>query len=549
MDSHKDKTKEELIVELNKLQQELSFIKSTDVNGLSNRKLFDNEEHYRYLFESNPQPMWIYDINSLNFIEINNAAVHHYGYSREEFLGMTIKDIRPKDEIDALLNNIKQRNNPYSASGEWRHLKKNGEIIFVEITSHALTINGHIARYVMVKDITLQNRAINDLIIAKEHAEESDKLKSAFLANMSHEIRTPMNGIFGFTELLKTPGLSYEMQQKYINAIQKGGGRLLNIINDILDISKIEAGVIQADIKAFNIKEQIEFIYTFFKPEVEKKGLQFLVKNTSLEEDLIIESDSEKIYAILSNLLKNAIKFTNKGLIIFGYERKEEYLEFYIKDTGIGIPKSRQESIFERFMQEDISGKMALQGAGLGLSITKAYVELLGGKIWVESEVENLAIGKAGGSTLYFTIPYTENPIIETNDQKSLFSDNNGKQLGNLKILIAEDDEASSIFLSILVEEFSSEILMAKNGLETVEIYKNNPDIDLILMDIQMPYLNGYEATSQIRELNKNVVIIAQTAYALSSDRQNVIDAGCNDYISKPISMSVLTTLIRNYFN
>ena len=182
------------------------------------------------------------------------------------------------------------------------------------------------------------------------------------------------------------------------------------------------------------------------------------------------------------------------------------------------------------------------------MSITKAYVELLGGKIWVESEVENIAIGKPGGTTFYFTIQFNTSLIIDTNTQNIMLSDKSGKQLGNLKILIAEDDEASLLYLSLLVEEFSSEILMAKKSLEAVEIYKNNPNIDLILMDMQMPYLNGYEATSQIRELNKNVVIIAQTVFALSFDRQKVIDAGCNDYISKPISIDEFTALIRKYF-
>lgn len=473
------------------------------------------------------------------------------GYELSELIGKNPKIFsageKPKEEYKVLWQNIASGK---EWQGEFHNKKKNGEL-FWELASISPILNkeGEITHYLAVKeDITERKQILEDLIIAKEQAEQSDKLKSAFLANMSHEIRTPMNGILGFTELLKEPDISNEKQQKYINVIQKSGVRLLNIINDIVDISKIEAGLIKADIEASNIKEKIEFIYTFFKPEVEKKGIQFLVKNTFLEEDLIIETDREKIFAIFTNLIKNAIKFTNKGFIVFGYERKGEYLEFYVKDTGIGIPKDKHEAIFERFIQADISDKLALQGAGLGLSITKAYVELLGGKIWVESEVENLAIGKAGGATFYFTIPYNTSRVIKSNAQNEMLSRKSGKLAGNLKILIAEDDEASSIYLSILVEEFSSEILTAKNGIEAVEIYKNNPDIDLILMDMQMPYLNGYEATAQIRQLDKNVVIIAQTAFTLSSDRLKVIDAGCNDYISKPISMEELTALIRNYF-
>ncbi|HCE54667.1 MAG TPA: hypothetical protein DER05_06520 [Lutibacter sp.] len=294
-------------------------------------------------------------------------------------------------------------------------------------------------------DITERKQLIEDLIIAKEQAEQSDKLKSAFLANMSHEIRTPMNGILGFTEFLKEPNLSGEKQQKYINIIQKSGTRMLNIINDIVDISKIEAGLMEVDFKELNIAEPIKYIHTFFKPEFEKKGLQFFVKNNINEKEIIIKTDREKIYAILINLIKNAIKYTNEGMIELSYDNKGDFLEFSVKDTGIGIPKDRQEAIFERFIQADISDKMARQGAGLGLSITKAYVEMLGGKIWVESEDENTIIGKKGGSTFYFTIPCNTGPIIKTNDQKTKFTKTIENKVEKLKILIAEDDEASSL--------------------------------------------------------------------------------------------------------
>ena len=380
-----------------------------------------------------------------------------------------------------------------------------------------------------------------ELIVAKERAEESDKLKSAFLANMSHEIRTPMSGILGFTELLKEQDLSNEKQQKFINIIQKSGARLLNIINDIVDISKIEAGLMRVDINESNIEEQIAYIHTFFKPEIEKKGLQFFVENNTNEKDIIIKTDREKLYAILTNLVKNAIKYTNEGLIVLSYERKGKFFEFSVKDTGIGIPKDRQEAIFERFIQADISDKMALQGAGLGLSISKAYVELLGGKIWVESE-------EGIGSVFYFSIPCnneTEKVFVQDTDAATKADE----KAGNIKILIAEDDEPSQMLLSTIVEAYASEIFIANDGLEAVEIYKNNPDIDLILMDIQMPKINGYEATQQIRQLNKKVIIIAQTAYALSFDRQKGINAGCSDYISKPILKDELTALIRKYFN
>ena len=253
------------------------------------------------------------------------------------------------------------------------------------------------------KELEINNSLLR---IAKEKAEESDRLKSAFLANMSHEIRTPMNGILGFAELLKEPELSGEQQQKYIGIIEKSGARMLNIINDIVNISKIEAGLMKLEMKESNINEQIEYIYNFFKPEMEAKGIKFSLKNTLPAKEAIIKTDREKLYAILANLVKNAIKYTNEGSIEIGYDiaamEHAPLLQFYVKDTGIGVLKDRQEAIFERFIQADIEDKNARQGAGLGLAISKSYVEMLGGQIWVESE-------DGVGSTFYFSLPFQTN--------------------------------------------------------------------------------------------------------------------------------------------
>jgi PAS domain S-box-containing protein len=388
-------------------------------------------------------------------------------------------------------------------------------------------------------------RILQDLKVAKAQAVDSDRLKSAFLANMSHEIRTPMNGILGFAELLKTPGLSGEEQQQYIKIIEKSGARMLNIINDIVDISKIEAGLMKVDIRDSNINEQIEYIFTFFKPEVEAKGMKISFRNSLPAKEAIIKTDREKLYAILTNLVKNAIKYTNKGSIEFGYILVDSVnspsVQFYVKDTGIGIPPDRQGPIFERFIQADITDKMARQGAGLGLSITKAYVEMLGGKIWVESRL-------GMGSTFFFTLPYHADPIIAPVNQQ-LTPEGTSKNVRKLKILIAEDDETSEMLMDIIVKTFGKQIIKARSGVEAVEACRNNPDLDLILMDIRMPEMDGYKATLQIREFNKEVVIIAQTAYGLTGDKEKAIESGCNDYISKPVSKDELFALIEIYFN
>jgi CheY-like chemotaxis protein len=363
---------------------------------------------------------------------------------------------------------------------------------------------------------------------------------------MSHEIRTPMNGILGFSNLLKEPGLTGEEQQEYIEIIEKSGERMLNIISEIVDISRIESGETVTRFEKTNINEQIENVYKLVKSDAENKGINLSFKNSLPDKEAFTITDQDKLYVILTNLLKNAIKYTDKGSIEFGYEIVEtrhvlSLWQFYVKDMGIGIPKNRQEFIFERFNQADIADVQARQGAGLGLSIAKAYVEMLGGRIWVESEVEK-------GSVFYFTLPYNAKPE-EKAVVENVVSETAGENLiKDLKILIAEDDEPSERLISIIVNEFSKEVIKVKTGIEAVETCRNNPDLDLILMDIQMPDLNGHEATLQIRQFNKGVVIIAQTAFGLYGDREKAIESGCNDYISKPINKAELLKLILKYF-
>ena len=434
--------------------------------------------------------------------------------------------------------------------GEILNKKKNGELYWVKaVISPILNSKGIITNFVAVKEnITQSRQMMEDLLKAKEKAEESDKLKTAFLANMSHEIRTPMNGILGFAELLKEPGLNVEEQQKYIRIIERSGVRMLNIINNIVDISKIEAGLMDVKIQESDINEQIDYIYTFFKPEVEAKGMELLHKEVLPKNEAGILTDREKLFAILTNLVKNAIKYSEKGCIEFGYVtsggniEKPDTLTFYVKDTGIGIRKDKIDIIFDRFRQVSEGSNRNYEGVGLGLSITKAYVEMLGGRIWVESE-EGL------GSCFYFTLPYktTTEEVVKKQKQKTS-TDQDEEKAANLKILIAEDDETAEWLLSITVQPFCSSLLVARSGTEAVEMCRNNTDIDLILMDIRLPEMNGHEATRLIRTFNKEVVIIAQTAYGLSSDRNNSFEAGCNEHISKPINKDDLQEMIKKYF-
>lgn len=508
-------------------------------------KVISSENRFTQISENSREWIWEIDIDGL-YTFSNQTLERLMGYKTEEIVGKKyFYDFFPPEEREEYKKAAFHVFNNKQPFWEFinRNVTKSGEIIWLSTSGVPILDNeGTLLGYRGVDiDITAKIKADKDLRNALEKATESDRLKSAFLANMSHEIRTPMNGILGFASLLKEPDLSGKEQQQYVQIIEKSGARMLNIINNIVSISKIESGLMEVDICESNINEQIEYIYTFFKAAIEGKGMQFLFKSPLPSSKAIIKTDREKLYAILTNLVKNAIKYSEEGIIELGYVPKGKYIEFYVKDSGIGIKSTRQEAIFERFIQADITDKNAYQGAGLGLSISKAYVEMLGGKLWVESE-------KGIGSTFYFTIPYSS----ETDDKKTIIQDvTKGiveNKTKNLKILIAEDDETSEMLMTIEINAISKEILIAKTGIEAVEVCRNNPDIDLILMDIQMPEINGYEATRQIRKFNKEVIIIAQTAYGLSGDREKAIEAECNDYISKPIRKDELMALIQKYF-
>ncbi|RXP53646.1 PAS domain S-box protein [Lutibacter sp. HS1-25] len=427
--------------------------------------------------------------------------------------------------------------------GQFKNKKKNGEI-FWEAASISAILNesGNIINYIKIgEDITAQKHTEAKLKIALEKALESDRLKSAFLANMSHEIRTPMNGILGFINLLNEPNLSNSQIEKYTTIINKSGDRLLKTINDIIDISKIEAGEIVVSSTETCINTEFEELYSFFLPEANQKGVSLFLDPPKSKEPLKIITDSHKLHGILINLIKNAIKFTDEGSVTFGFNLRENAIEFYVKDTGIGIPKDRINAIFNRFEQADIDDKRVFEGSGLGLAISKAYIEMLGGKIYVESE-------EGKGSTFKFTIPYLKD---EKNEIKETFEtiENENISTKNLNLLIVEDDEISAVFLETILKNDFRKIFFAENGIEAIELCKNIPDIDLVLMDINMPKMNGYNATKEIRKFNKDIVIIAQTAYVMSGDEQKAIEAGCNDYISKPINRKKLINLLKKTKN
>lgn len=353
----------------------------------------------RAIIEGTGESIWAFDTN-YKILYLNNEFKDEFYKSFGVLLepGVSLVNSLPEKIRDQWKLNYDKvlANNQFSIENK---VTTAGGDVYVQVNFNPIVKKGKVVGgSCFGSDITYRKLAEIEILKAKERAEESDRLKSAFLANMSHEIRTPMNGILGFAELLKDPDLTGDKQVEYIDIIEESGVRMLNLINDIVDISKIEAGLIEVFKTNTNINESIDYMYSFFKPEAEAKGLEFIL-NVPKKADLIfIKTDKEKLYAILTNLVKNAIKYTNKGSIEIGFINKSKNIEFYVKDTGIGISEDKQNAVFDRFIQADLSNKIMQEGAGLGLAITKSFVEVLDGEIWLESK-------EGEGTTFYFSLP------------------------------------------------------------------------------------------------------------------------------------------------
>jgi PAS domain S-box-containing protein len=397
----------------------------------------------------------------------------------------------------------------------------------------AMQISTNITEKKQAQFLTNQKNELLLLQLAKEKAEESEILKTAFLQNMSHEIRTPLNAISGFSGMLNKPDLSEEKRKSFVSIIHNSSKQLISIVSDILTISSLEKQQEKANIDKVCINNVIGDLLAIFKLQAINQNISLNAKQQLSDKQSEIYTDKTKIIQILTNLIGNALKFTHEGLVEFGYNLKENELEFYVKDSGIGIKLEFHEKIFERFRQADKSINKLYSGTGLGLTISKAFVELLGGKIWVQSELEK-------GSTFYFTIPYK--PVNEI-DQSTLPNIQNE----NFRtVLVAEDEECNFLYIEAVLIDLDLKLIHAKNGRETVEIFKSNPNIDLILMDIKMPIMTGYDAATIIKELKPELPIIAQSAYALEHERAKY-EGIFDDYLTKPINEDYLKQMVMKY--
>jgi PAS domain S-box-containing protein len=418
-----------------------------------------------------------------------------------------------------------------------RDNKRLGNITILTLNKSIIKFKHIIETFVHQVSVALHRSQLeSELVKAKDKAEESDKLKTAFLANMSHEIRTPMNGILGFAEMLNDNTLSRANRKKYLNIINSNGKMLINLIDDIIDFAKIESdqvNIVQDEFSLNILLDQVQSTFLTRSLKKDKSKVKILIKRPFLDEKSFIRTDPIRLRQILTNLVANAIKFTHFGYIEFGYNLEDnKTLRFFVRDTGIGIAADKLQLIFERFIQADSSPSRKYGGSGLGLPISKGLVELLGGRMWAESIVD-------GGSTFYFTIPF-----VSVNKKAEHQVENKHPRAhynwdGKL-FLVAEDDKFSYKFLEGFLKQTKADVLRASDGREAVELCRNNPTIDLVLMDIQMPEMNGLTATEEIKKFNPNIPIIAQTANAINEERVRCMEAGCNDFITKPVNINEL---------
>ena len=390
----------------------------------------------------------------------------------------------------------------------------------------------------------LVDERTKDLKVAKERAEESDRLKSAFLANMSHEIRTPMNAIIGFSNLLSDEDIDKLQKHELTNLIIKNSNTLLNLIDDIIDIAKIEAGQLRINIKECNVNPILkDLLLEFSEYIISNKSIDVNLETKILEKDVKVLADPYRLEQVLRNLLNNAIKFTEQGNVDFGYTLNDDNkkITFFVKDTGIGLSPEQQNNIFSRFTKIEDNKQKIYRGAGLGLTISKYLVEMMEGKLWVKSEVGN-------GSVFYFTLPLAKINLVKTTDHTLQQKENSQNYLWNNKtILVAEDEESNYKFLEMIIRKTQAEILWAKDGRQAINICNGTYPVDLGLMDIKMPEMSGLDAIKEIRKTKSEIPIIVQSAFAMPEDRNQSFTVGATDFISKPISKEKLLKLINKY--
>ena len=503
--------------------------------------LRESEHRFKQVAEDAQEWIWEFDKNGL-YTYSSPVCQSLLGFSTDEIVGRkNFYDFFAPEKKEELQKTIFEI---ISRKASFKHFEnpavhKSGDLlILTKSGSPILDDHGDVIGYRGVdSDVTERTKMLEELVFAKEKAEESDKLKTAFINNISHEIRTPLNGILGFSQFLSEPELSMNQRQEYMTIIQKSSNRLMNTINDYMDMAMIVSGTLEVHQKDFSL---VPFFDKFLESAADLCAeMNILLVPVIPEEprELTIFSDHEIIDKILCILLDNALKFTKQGSISCGFSIGKEFLEFFVTDTGIGIAPDKRELIFDMFTQEDNSNTRGYEGSGLGLTIARNLVKMLGGSIHVTSE-------KGKGSTFSFTVPYSAVAVHELNPAESIVAT---ADHGHIVVLIAEDEESNYSYMELIMKRVGCRYLHARNGDEAVEICRENPEINLVLMDIKMPVMNGLEAVKLIRKFRRDLPVIAITAYAQTGDEHRFLSAGFDAYLAKPVKKESIVSLIEKY--
>jgi len=541
------------------------------------KALIESESKFRRLAQTTSTAIMVYQGDK--WVYANPAAERISGYTEDELKKMNYWDFVAPEHQNMIKKRGKkrQKREQISSGYEFKIIHKSGTPKWVYLEGSVMEFKRKPAGLISVIDITrIKNteqelrdknfelqaaeeelRATNnalkemntkleeqteDLKRAKEKAEESDRLKSAFLANMSHEIRTPINGIVGFTQLLKDEEYSQEEKEEFYDLIDSNSRQLLQIINDIIDISKIEANQLNINKSIFSINKLMDELYEFTQYELDSfnKTIELYTEKKLPNHQANIKTDKVRVKQILTNLLNNAIKFTEQGEIHFGYSFSgEDHITLYVSDTGIGIPEDKQHFIFDHFRRAHETKSTKFGGTGLGLSITKKLVDLLRGTITMESS-------EGKGTTFKVSLPVEK--ITDQYDYRDKIQQAHCNWTGK-KILVIEDDPSSQKFITEALKTTGASLILCKNGQEGFKTFQQTNNLALILMDIKLPDEDGLSITRKIRRINNQLPIIATTAYAMSKDKKTAINAGCNDYISKPIHKQTLINHISHHIN
>jgi len=500
--------------------------------------LMSTEQRLSTALESGNMAWWEMELPS-GTVRFNRKKTDMLGRKASDFKHYQdfMKIVHPDDydtSMIAMRKHLKGEEDIYrceyrikNSKGDYQWFRDIGKVIHRE--GENLKLAG------IVQEITTDKEAEIELKKAKVKAESANIHKNQFLANMSHEIRTPMNGLVGFANLLREPNLTQETREKYVDIIENSSHQLLNLINDIIDISKIEAQELSVEKMSCNLFElfgQLETTFNQLKREKNRENLFIKVKISAKYKNLFILTDPERLQQVLSNLIGNALKFTYEGGITFGFKLKKDKLHCFVEDTGIGIPKESLDLIFDRFQQID-NGTKIHEGTGLGLSISKGIIDLMGGTMNVKSK-------EGAGSVFSFEIPFEKAPSQEELAEENYDLDDSLEILKGVSVLIAEDEALNVDYLKSLFKDLPVETNYVEDGKAAVKAMDENPNIDIVLMDLRMPIMNGYEAAKEILKKYPKAQIIAQSAYAMKSDKEKALELGFVDFLSKPFNKNDL---------